>query len=179
MEMRNNLEEIFTKSGFNEFKWIDTKEIVVAPWVRMKCQFGCPSYGKSASCPPNTPSTVECRAFFNSYSQAVIFKFNLSLKHPEERHNVTWEINKRLLEVERAVFLSGYHKVFLLFMGSCAACSECTPNREDCKKPKIARPLSEGMSVDVFETVRKVGYEIKVLKDYNEEMNRFAFLLVE
>jgi hypothetical protein len=35
------------------------------------------------------------------------------------------------------------------------------------------------MSVDVFTTVRKVGYPIEVLTDPNQTMNRYAFLMVE
>jgi hypothetical protein len=35
------------------------------------------------------------------------------------------------------------------------------------------------LAVDVFTTVRKVGYTIDVLSDYDEKMNRFAFLLIE
>lgn len=32
--------------GF-EFKYIDTDSIVVEPWTRLKCQYGCPNYGKT------------------------------------------------------------------------------------------------------------------------------------
>ena len=33
--------------------------------------------------------------------------------------------------------------------------------------------------MDVFATVRKVGYSIEVLSDYSQAMNRCAFLLIE
>jgi len=33
--------------------------------------------------------------------------------------------------------------------------------------------------VDVFTTVRKAGFSIEALTDYNQEMNRYAFLLVK
>ena len=33
--------------------------------------------------------------------------------------------------------------------------------------------------MDVFATVRKLGYPIEVLIDYDQAMNRYAFLLVE
>jgi hypothetical protein len=42
-----------------------------------------------------------------------------------------------------------------------------------------ARPSPEGLAVDVFTTARNCGYEIKVLTDYSEEMNRYGFLLIE
>jgi hypothetical protein len=35
------------------------------------------------------------------------------------------------------------------------------------------------MAVDVFSTVRKIGYPIEVLADYRQAMNRYAFLMIE
>ena len=35
------------------------------------------------------------------------------------------------------------------------------------------------MAVDVFETVRRVGYDVQVLDRYDAIMNRFAILLVQ
>jgi hypothetical protein len=35
------------------------------------------------------------------------------------------------------------------------------------------------MAVDVFSTVRRIGYPIEVLADYRQAMNRYAFLLIE
>ena len=43
----------------------------------------------------------------------------------------------------------------------------------------MARPSPESFCVDVFTTVRKYGYPIKVLRDYDQEMNRYAILMVE
>jgi hypothetical protein len=34
------------------------------------------------------------------------------------------------------------------------------------------------MAMDVFATVKKVGYPIEVLTDYKKTMNRYAFLMV-
>jgi hypothetical protein len=45
--------------------------------------------------------------------------------------------------------------------------------------PRQARPSPESMAVDVFSTVRQVGYPIEVLSDYAQAMNRYAFLLLE
>jgi hypothetical protein len=35
------------------------------------------------------------------------------------------------------------------------------------------------MAMDVFSTVKKIGYPIEVLADYDRAMNRYAFLLIE
>jgi len=179
MKPYEDLEMLFAKHGIQDFKWIEPHNIVVAQWVRMKCAFGCPDYGKNASCPPNTPSVAECRQFFNEYRAAVIFHFPKVVDKPEDRKGWSKKINGALLKMESEVFLSGYQKAFLLFMDSCGLCAECASVKSECKIPKLARPSPEGMAVDVFSTVRQCGFPINVLNDYSQAMNRYAFLLVE
>ncbi len=179
MTDRRRFEEVFAQHGCNDFKWFDPKDIVVSHWVRMKCRFGCEDYGKRVACPPNLPPISECKEFFSEYSEAVLFHFERVFEDPEERHDWTREIDKRLFEVEREVFLSGYHKAFILYIDPCDYCGNCTPSKQDCKHPRRARPSLEGLSVDVFTTVRKCGYEIEVLSDYDKKMNRYGMLLIE
>jgi predicted metal-binding protein len=179
MKDRQALEALFEEHGYEDYRWIDSKEIVVAQWVRMKCMFGCGEYGQNAACPPNVPSVPECRRFFDEYSTGVIFHFEKTVDEPEDRHAWTEQVNRGLVQLERAVFVSGYEKAFLLFMDSCELCKKCAGEREECKKPRMARPAPEAMAVDVFTTVRKYGYPIEVLNDYDQAMNRYAFLLIE
>jgi len=178
MSSRKQLEELFLKHGFEDFKWINPQNIVVSQWVRMKCMFGCREYGRNACCPPNTPPVDECRGFFREYSEVVVFHFQKKFEKPEERHEWTKGINERLLNLEREVFLADNPKTFLLFMDSCSLCEECAEERVRCNNKKSARTTPEAMAVDVFSTVKQLGYPIKVLRDYSEAMNRYAFLLV-
>jgi len=71
------------------------------------------------------------------------------------------------------------HKAFMLFMDECRQCVECTGTRASCINKKEARPGPELLAVDVFATVRSVGYPIEVLHNYDQVMNRYAILLVE
>lgn len=176
---RENLEEIFLRHGYTDFKWIHPKDIIVAHWVRMKCMYGCDEYGRTATCPPNAPPVSECERFFHDYDDAVIFHFEKKVDKPEDRHEWTRKLNLKLLDLEREVFCSGNEKAFLLFLDSCNLCDGCPGVRTKCKEPEQARPTPESLAVDVFTTVRKVGYTIDVLSAYNEKMNRFAFLLIE
>ena len=179
MNNQTELEALFTKHGFTDFRWLDPAQVEVAQWVRMKCAYGCGSYGRIASCPPNTPSLAECRQFFAEYSAAVVFHFEKTVAQPEARHAWSRETNLALLQLERAVFLAGYHKAFLLFMDSCHLCVDCASAREACVNARQSRPSPEGMAMDVFATVRKLGYPIEVLREYDQAMNRYAFLLIE
>ena len=141
---RAELETLITRHGYKDYKWIQPKSIVVAEWVRMKCLFGCSEYGKTATCPPNTPPVPDCRRFFDEYSAAVVFHFKKKVENPEDRYVWSKGVNQELLKLEKAVFFAGYPKAFLLFMDSCSLCEECCGiKKEECKNPKSARPSPE------------------------------------
>ncbi len=176
---KQQLESIFIKHKFENFKWMDPADIEVAQWVRMKCTYGCSFYGKKGTCPPEVPSIEECRQFFSEYTQAIVFHIAVKLDDPETRGEFSRKINNRLLKVEREVFIAGKRKAFLLFMDACRVCIECPGTRHKCENMEMARPTPESLGVDVFDTVRKYGYPIEVLTDYDQEMNRYSFLLVE
>jgi predicted metal-binding protein len=63
-------------------------------------------------------------------------------------------------------------------MDSCCFCKECTGTRETCQEPQMARPSPEGMCMDVYSTVRQFGYSINVCTDYDQQMDRYAFLMI-
>ena len=178
VEQRKQVEEIINSNGYNDYKWIEPKKIVVSQWVRMKCKFGCGEYGRGGACPPATPSVAECKEFFNEYSDAVILHFEGLMDKPDDRHAWSSKINAKLVKLERAVFVAGFERAFQLFMDSCCFCKDCTGSRETCKKPRMARPAPEAMAVDVYTTVRQAGFSINVLSDYDQKMDRFAFLMV-
>lgn len=176
---KEKLEKVFRNHGFDDFRWINTRDIVVAQWTRFRCQFGCPNYGRNATCPPNLPSIDECRKMIGEYNQAAVFHLEKGLEGPEDRKPWNKEMMSKLVALEREVFLSGYYKTFLISFNACGFCETCAGNRLDCKNPRMVRPAADAMGIDVFATVRGLGYHIEVLKDYKDVMNRYAFLLVE
>ena len=177
-DKRKNLDAIIQERGYTDYKWVDPQKFVVSQWVRMKCKFGCGEYGRGGACPPQTPSVSECSQFFNEYSDAVILHFEGIMDKPEDRHNWSRKINAKLVKLEREIFLSGCERAFLLFMDSCCFCKECSGDRETCNEPKMARPAPEAMAVDVYSTVRRFGFSINVRTEYDQKMDRFAFLMV-
>jgi predicted metal-binding protein len=170
---------MFAGRGFSDFRWIHPRDIVVAEWVRMKCLYGCVEYGKNAACPPNAPPVDACARFFREYKRAAVFHFVKKVDRPEDRHSWGRKLNLELLKLEAEVFKAGFVKAFLLFFDSCGICLECASARAECKEPKLSRPTPDGLAMDVYSTVRKIGYPIEVLSEYDQEMNRYAFLLVD
>ena len=177
-EEKKTLDNVIRKKGYTDYKWIDPKKIITAQWVRMKCMFGCNGYGNCAACPPSTPSLAECERFFSEYADAIVLHFEGTMDQPENRHNWSKKINAKLVKLEREVFLSGYERAFILFMDSCCFCIECSATRETCHEPMMARPSPEGMCVDVYSTVRQFDFPINVRTDYDQQMDRYAFLMV-
>ena len=74
MPDRQRLAELFSCHGFTDFKWIEPAEIKIAQWVRFRCWFGCHSYGRKGTCPPNVPSVEECARMIGEYNCAAVFR---------------------------------------------------------------------------------------------------------
>ncbi len=176
---RKDLEGLFAERGFPDFRWIDPRQIEVAEWVRMKCRYGCVEYGKNAACPPNAPTVDECDRFIHEYRRVAVFHFAKTIERPEDRHAWSRKLNLELLRLEQEVFKAGFVKAFLLPFDSCNYCLDCPGVRTACKEPKLARPSPDALGIDVFSAVRKIGYPIGVLSDFGQEMNRYAFLLLD
>jgi len=176
---RAKIESIMRENGYDDFKWISGKDVVVSQWPRFKCIYGCSSYGQKGACPPSVPPVAECREFFREYEHIAVIHLQKKLGKPDDRKEWSRKINTRLLKLEKAAFLSGHQKAFLLFMDECRICEECPGTRNECKNLQLSRPCPEGLGVDVFATVRKLGFPIEVLTDYGQEMNRYSFLMIE
>jgi predicted metal-binding protein len=175
---REKTETLIKQHSLADFKWIDPRTIVVAQWVRVKCEFGCRDYGLGA-CPPNTPSVEACGRFFSEYETGLLFR--LTTQADKNSYPSAWskDMTARLLELERAVFLSGHQKTFLLNQACCDACEECPRSRARCRDKAKARPSPEAFAVDVYATARGAGFDINVISTNPSEINRIAILLIE
>lgn len=153
--------------GAKEAKLIKASTIVTAPWVRMKCQYGCSGFGSSLCCPPYTPTPEEMQEVVDSYEKAILFEAGRG------------GARKIAAELERHVFLSGYYKAFGLGSGPCRLCDEECTFEEGCRHSREARPSMEACGIDVFETVRSNGFEIEVVRDHEDMRHFFGCVLVE
>ncbi|MHC1611539.1 MAG: DUF2284 domain-containing protein [Candidatus Methanospirareceae archaeon] len=194
--MRKNLDALLEelRQIHSDFRLISTSDIEVAEWVRWKCRYGCKAYGKHLNCPPYVPSVEETRRLIQCYEKAIVARFeakpNLEI-HPSHIHHFLWDAIKELydtmFEFERHAFLSGYYKAFAMVGLCCAYCDKCIPERGGldevpkrfCEDQRKMRPAMEACGIDVFKTVRKVGYEVEVLRSPDEEITFFGLLLLE
>ena len=86
------LEKLALDAGVHSAKVITAKQIVVEGRVRLKCEVGCPVYGKYLKCPPHVPSVDEFRKVLNDYRYAMIVRY----KQPEMPPTVLAEVSAML-----------------------------------------------------------------------------------
>jgi predicted metal-binding protein len=158
--------ELALKNGAIEAKVIDASTVKTAAWVRLKCQFGCGSYGTNLCCPPYTPTAEETQKAIDNYSFALLTCFSS-----------TSEVRRGIPDIEREIFIDGFYKAIGFAAGRCRLCSEC--NFKTCIHAKSTRPSMEGVGIDVFETSRNNGFNIEVLKNRDALGNYFGLILIE
>ena len=160
-------------AGMDHAIVIETSHIYTAPWVRMKCQFGCGRYGQSHCCPPRTPAPDEMRLILDSYSRAILLHRNW--KEGAQRIDA---FNNAVVDLELSLFFDGYHKAWSMGSGPCRMCEKCNISGQ-CVHGAKARPSMEACGIDVFRTAREQGLPIHVLRDREEERQSYGLVLVD
>jgi len=189
------LETIALEGGATAVKLVDPQDVVVAQWVRLKCQFGCSLFGKCFSCPPYSPTPQETAATLQSYQKTLLVEFgNLRTGETEIDEvlrrvvKIEKKMQKVMYRMERAAFLGGCERAFSYDAGPCALCLNCqaekleTPSlfcRKECVHPEEFRPSMEGAGIDVYSTVRRAGFELSVVRELNDTFKEFCLLLLE
>ena len=164
--------------GATHVKLIHPSSVVTAPWVRLKCQFGCAQYNKGHCCPPYSPTPEQTRAVIDCYHRAILFHFEA----PPESHQLTriQEFHEMVMSLEGEAFKDGYYKAFVFSGGPCRICQECAILKGTyCNFRDKARPSMEGSGIDVYQTVRSNGFLLTPLRDKTEIRHRFCIMLVD
>ena len=153
--------------GAKEAKAVPTGQVFTAAWVRQKCRYGCGAYGSSRNCPPHSPTPEQTRQILDEYETAILI-------HGDK----TTDIRRVVVDLEREIFLAGYHKAFGYACGPCHLCDECNLDGA-CLHPHQSRPAMEACGIDVFATARAAGFPIAVVTSRDGEQNYYGLVLVE
>ena len=175
----SNLDKYAKKSmsiGITKAKVVDTKTIVVANWVRLKCQYGCSGYGKRLTCPPFSPMPEYTKRMLSEYSKALLMQIT-GIRLGKE-HRMSRKLKNIVAALEREIFLDGFYKAFGLASGPCRFCRTCN-TRKECIHTEQARPAMEACGIDVYQTVRNNGFELEVVKTEDACCSYNAVILIE
>ncbi|MBM3132899.1 MAG: DUF2284 domain-containing protein [Chloroflexi bacterium] len=166
------------EEGITHARPIDPATVVTAPWVRMKCQFGCPGYDRSYCCPPHTPTPDQTRSILDSYRRAILF--HIEAPYAPDRGKRIEKSYQRLVALEGEIFKDGYYRALLFLAGPCRLCKECARlKNEPCTFGDKARPSMEACGIDVYATARNNGFPIQPLRDKKETQNHYCLMLVD
>jgi predicted metal-binding protein len=173
--MRKYLKEA-EKLGVSWAKLIHPKNVVVAEWVRLKCQYGCGAYGTCLTCPPYSPTPEYTRRMLDFYSRALILVYDVPPEASER--GLRRKMRKQVAGLEREMFLDGHHKAFAMACGPCNLCKTCDLTRP-CRYEDLARPSMEACGIDVYATLANSGYRLKVVKSPDEACHFCALILAD
>lgn len=151
--------------GACDVRFLDPRQVVTAPWVRHKCQFGCGQYGKNRCCPPFAPDWKTTREILDGFSKGLLVR------------NTGWNSTEIARDLARMLFLDGYYKAIGFGSGGCRLCKEC--DLENCRHPEKIIPSMEACGIDVFATARAQGFPIEVLTEKGQAHNTYCLVLIE
>jgi predicted metal-binding protein len=161
------------KTGVTDAVIIKTANVITAPWVILKCRFGCAGYANYLCCPPYSPTCDEMRRILDSYRHAILLH-----RHVEKGWKAVEELNQASISLERTLFLDGYYKAWATNCGPCNRCKECDTS-DTCRHPDEARPSMEACGIDVYATARGYGLPIDVVRSRTNERDFYTLVLVE
>ncbi len=163
-----------------EAKVIDPVSVLTAPWVRLKCKYGCEMYGREYCCPPETPTPEQTRGILDCYQRAILFHCRAAKKEGENRTKVRKGYLDAVVELEGEMFKDGYYKAFALLSGPCSLCGECAKSKnKPCNFGYRARPSMESCGIDVYQTAWNNGFPIQPLRHKAETQNLYCLMLVD
>ncbi len=156
--------------GATDAIYFEKEDIVYDKRTLLKCMFGCDDYGKGLTCPSrqNNASLDEYKEMLSLYQYGIII-------HAHDKH-ISQKVSFAL---EQKAFLDGYYFAFSL--SDCGLCKKCAGfDNLPCRNVKKARPAFHSVGIDVFKTVRQLGYPIDTLKEKGvDEQNWYSAVFVE
>lgn len=170
-----------------EIRRVSALDIKVEEWIRLKCQYGCPNYGRRLTCPPYSPEPPVMRAMLEGYSTAFLLKYDAPARPREADIQVGIDgmdvAVDAFLRLERFAFLNRYPKAFVFGINHCPGCHVCSVEEGigACKKPQMARPSLESCGINVGKLLESTGWEargIDVLKK-EDRVSLVSLLLLE
>ncbi len=171
--------------GHEAEAWLASSDVlVVEEWTRGMCEKGCKAYGQTPMCPPNLPDVEEVKRTFSEYDTALFIRylgFNrmkdceriesaklLSDLVPEDQVEIGERKGLRLKirEISDRLVELGY-KTLPMSAGHCRLCEPPVCGKKECTQPDVSMPAMEGMGIEVFKTMPKLGHEMhKLPPDY-------------
>ena len=129
----------------------------------------------------NTNTTIKDSIYFHFFEL------------PSDLERILWDLILQIQDVifnlKRHAFLSGCYKAFGFGAYPCSLCETCLPEEGDvdfhtakrlCRHQDQLRlrPSMETSGIDVYATVRAAGFELNVVRLFDETIKTFGIVLL-
>jgi predicted metal-binding protein len=112
------------------------------------------------------------------YTKGLLLRTDVAggeLDGESEQH---FRMSEAIATLEREIFLAGYFKALGMGAGPCDLCETCDVDGLCCL-PEQARPSMEACGIDVYTTVRQIGWKIDVVRTTKSPCRFFGLVLIE
>ncbi len=165
------------KLGASDAKIIKSNEVLIDERAYIKCVYPkCEFYGTNANCPPYAITPDQTKSIVKKYHYGIICSFEApseffvgSFNALSKRRKTAVERKKRyevISKLEAMAFYDGYYFALGFTGGSCKSffcknqeCQALQPGKP-CRFPLKARSSMEGVGMDVFGMVVRMGWDI-------------------
>jgi predicted metal-binding protein len=103
--------------GAEKAKIIDPETVVVAEWVRWKCQYGCPLFEKDPFHPPIAPDAASMKKVLKEYTKAILINGSNGQT-----------LSEAAVRLEGEAYNQGYYKAFALVALVPSGGAACAPS---------------------------------------------------
>ncbi len=162
---------ILKEDGDVQITFVRSREVIFDPRIEFMCQT-CRNYRKFWTCPPSINSKFFKRVI-NAYEYGYLVTLMKSPADPETPDTfselpgdpgVGSRLHAQMIELEmRCRLKKPMARGFTT--GRCMGCGDekCAilTNAYICPKPELARPSLEGMGVDVYQTCKAAGIDMR------------------
>ncbi|NLZ39491.1 MAG: DUF2284 domain-containing protein [Firmicutes bacterium] len=138
----------FQEIGFDEYKELETHELVFSEDVFNQCAKNiCGNFNKNHACPPRAGSVEERKARILNYKKGFLLSKFASIRTREEMETSMQEVFEAIKKL-RSIFTND--DVLILGAGPCTVCKRCTAlDDKPCRFPDKIQYSMEGCGIDV------------------------------
>ncbi len=166
--------------GLSETRMINTPQVLVARWARLKCQYSCRGISAPMFHPPQSPTAEDTSEVLETYRFGLLLRRDIQFKGGETgAQDLLSEFQRSLLKIEDAAFSRGYSRAFLYAVGNCIFCQGGSEEMRPCHYPGKTRPTLEAAGIDLAETLRMLGWEEYLIHKPGGALSLFGLLLLE
>lgn len=127
---------------------VSIAEVVFDPRTVLKCQFGCPAWGRRWTCGADAWGPDRLIPLLRSY-ETVLILTGTDLE----------AVTSEALAIERAATVAGFPFALAVAVTLCSTCGACTYPDGACRKSDDLRPESAMAGIHTLETLHRLGVE--------------------